>query len=91
MPNILGEDKEAKNQVSDAVKPKTHSKEYLKRQNRLIDIKAKRMEDKTYKEQLEAALLQARKDIADTKSEWKDIAAEMTTTLKKNKRLTEVL
>ena len=49
------------------------------------------MEDKTYKEQLEAALLQARKDIAETRSEWKDIAAEMTTTLKKNKRLTEVL
>ena len=92
LPNILGEEKLAKNSSApNVIKPKTHSKEYLKRQNRMIDIKAKRMDDKKYKEQLEAALLQARKDIAENKSEWKEIAAEMTTTLKKNKRLSEVL
>ena len=68
-----------------------HSKEYIKRQNRLIDIKAKRMEDRGYKESLEKQLLQARKDTVYWKSEWKDIAAEMKTTLKKNKRWSEIL
>ena len=32
-----------------------------------------------------------RKDLIETKSEWKDIAAEMRTTLKKNKRMQELL
>ena len=96
LPSILGDDKDAKkptglSQSMTAPKVKTHSAEYIKRQNRIIDIKSKRMEDKAYKESLEAALLQARKDIVDAKSEWKDIAAEMTTTLKKNKRLMEAL
>ena len=74
-----------------APKAKTHSKEYVKRQNRLIDIKAKRMEDRKYKESLEASLLTARKDIAYWKCQWKDIAAEMRTTLKRNKRWAEML
>jgi len=40
--------------MAPTLKTKMHSKEYIKRQNRIIDIKAKRMDAKAYKEQLEA-------------------------------------